>query len=395
MRKTDLHPSLQATAQAIPGKGGCYAVVPNPAPSSLHLPECAALFVMARRELDLLARTLTRCPYADRLLRSLNRREAVDSSQIEGTRTSFDDLLLYEMDVAADTSPVNADAGETLAYVAAATYGESAVRQHGQAALNRGLIRELHARLLAGQQPYTPGRFRTRQNHIGGLRIEQAVFIPPPPAEIERLMADLEALLQYQPDGNMVTSLLMRAAIAHAQFEAIYPFIDGNGRVGSLLLPLMFQAEGEPPIHLATFLKIRQRDYYHALREAQMRLNWSPWVKLFLECVIASCRHTELIVDELDALQLGWSAQLTERRKRRHATVWRVTELLAGQPVITAKEIARQLDVTFPAANDAIAELVALDILRPARTQKRNRVFHAHQVLNALHTGIDAVLEIG
>lgn len=348
---------------------------------------------MAARELGAISRTLERCPYAALLLRALNRREAVASSQIEGSHTSFDELLLYEMDLAGDIPQVNVDACETLAYVAAATYGEERVRQQGQAALNSQLIQELHGRLMGGQARYTPGHFRTIQNHIGGLSLEQAMFVPPPSTEVKRLMSDLETLLQYQPDGNMVTSILMRAAIAHVQFEAIHPFIDGNGRIGRMLLPMMLQADGEPPIHLATFLKIRQRDYYAALRDAQMRLSWAPWVSLFLECVIASCRHTGHIIEVLDDLQVQWSVQLSARRRRLDATVWRVADILVGQPVITANEVARQLSVTFPAANDAIADLVELDILRPSTAQRRNRVFQAHQVLNALHTGMDEVLE--
>lgn len=394
MRKSDLHPSLQTTALPVPQRSGCYAVVPHLVPGTIDVPECAALFMMAARELETIARQLGRCPYADLLLRALNRREAVASSQIEGSRTSFDELLLYEMDMLDDVPPVNADASETLAYVNAATYGDEQIREHGQAALNCNLIRELHGRLLNGQARYTPGQFKTAQNHIGGVRIEHALFVPPPPSEVDRLMSDLETLLQYQPDGNMVTSILMRAAIAHVQFEAIHPFIDGNGRIGRVLLPLMLQADGEPPIHLATFLKLRHRDYYDALRAAQMKLIWGPWVTLFLECIIASCRHTGQLIEEFDDLQARWSVQLKERRKRADATVWRVVDLLVGQPVITANAVARQLRVTFPAANDAIAELVALDILRPSTEQRRNRVFQAHQVLNALYMGMDAVLAV-
>ncbi len=393
MRKSDLHRSLQATAIAVPGKGGCYAVVPHPAPASVDVPACAAAFQMARRELDLLKGQLSRCAYADRLLRSLNRREAVDSSQIEGTRTRFDELLLYEMDLGDDANLGDADAGETLAYVDAATHGEEIVRAQGQSALNRQLLLDLHARLMAGNPRALPGRYRAGQTYIGGPRIENAVFIPPPPGEIEHLMADLENLLHYAPEGNLVSSILMRAAIAHAQFEAIHPFTDGNGRIGRMLLPLMLQAEGEPPIHLASFLKRRQGEYYEKLRAAQMRLDWTPWVGFFLDSIIASCRHTGQLIVEIDDIQAGWTEQLQARRKRRHATIWRVAELLPGQPVITAKEAARQLQVTFPAANDAIAELVEMDILRLSNAQRRNRAFQAHQILNAMHTGLDEVLQ--
>ena len=160
-----------------------------------------------------------------------------------------------------------------------------------------------------------------------------------------------------------------------------------------LLLPLMLKAAGQPPIHLATFLKVRQHDYYDALWQAQTRLNWTPWMTLFLECVVASCRHTVQLFSALKELQTYWRALLTEDGKRRDATIWKVTDLLLGQPVVTVNVVAERLGVTFPAANDAITALVALDILRPATAQRRHRVFHAHAVMNALYTGLDAVLD--
>jgi Fic family protein len=206
-------------------------------------------------------------------------------------------------------------------------------------------------------------------------------------------MDDLLGLLQYEAEGVAVTSILLRAAIAHVQFEAIHPFLDGNGRVGRLLLPLMFKAEGAPPIHLASFLKLRQQEYYNALLQVQTRLVWEPWIRLFLESVIASCRHTTRLFEDLQTIQGRWQSILTEQSKRRHATIWRVTELLLGQPVVTVNSIAGRLGVTFPAANDAVSELVALDILRPASQQRRHRVFQAHEVINALYTGLDAVIE--
>jgi Fic family protein len=159
------------------------------------------------------------------------------------------------------------------------------------------------------------------------------------------------------------------------------------------LLPLMFLAAGEPPIHLATFLKVRQSEYYDALLAVPMRLDWTPWLRLFLECVIASCRHTVQLFATLHALHRHWQEQLTKLRKRRHAAVWRLIDLLLGQPVITVNQVVRHLGVTFPAANQAVSELVALGILRPANNQRRDRVFHAHQVTNALYTGLDLVLE--
>lgn len=393
MRKTDLHPDLQETCVPIPGRSGCFAVVPPPVPTFIDVPSCHGLLVLARRELELLADTIRRNQhFADLLMHMLNRREAVDSSQIEGTRTGFDGLLIHEIEAGTADEVSDSDASATLNYVRAFMMGAREVEARGLQALDLNLIRSLHAQLMAGQDQYAPGRWRDRQNYIG-LRMETARYIPPPPSEVPRLMEDLSGLLQYEPEGVAVTSILLRSAIAHVQFEAIHPFLDGNGRTGRLLLPLMFQAENAPPLHLASFLKLRQQEYYDALLQVQTKLIWDPWIRLFLESVIASCRHTARLFDDLQALQTRWQGLLTDQSKRRHATIWRVTELLLGQPVVTVNSIADRLQVTFPAANDAVSELVALGVLRPATQQRRHRVFHAHEVMNALYTGLDTAIE--
>ncbi|MBS4097694.1 MAG: Fic family protein [Sulfuricella sp.] len=349
--------------------------------------------MLARRELDSLSETINRNEqYAGLVFHMLNRREAVDSSQIEGTHTGFDGLLIHEIEANTEDTKRDQDADQTLGYLRAFADGSRAVADHGQPALSLDLIQHLHATLLAGQERIQPGRWRDVQNFIG-TRMETARYIPPPADVVPRLMDDLGLLLHYEPDGVAEISILMRAAIAHVQFEAIHPFRDGNGRVGRLLLPLMLLADGKPPIHLATFLKVRQRDYYDALLDVQMRLNWSPWIRLFLETVIASCRHTVQLFGDLQTIQARWQAMLAEKAKRRHATIWRVTELLLGQPVVTVNVIAERLNVSFPAANEAVKELLALNILRPGNVQTRNRIFQAHEVMNALYTGLNAVLD--
>lgn len=393
MRKTDLHHRLQTTCVPIPGRSGCYAVMPDPVPTSVDVPGSHGLFVLARRELEALGEVIDRNKdFADLVFHMLNRREAVDSSQIEGTHTGFDGLLIHEIEAGTEDARPDQDADETLGYVRAFTLGSREVDCRGQAALDLDLIRNLHAELLEGQARVDPGHWRTIQNFIG-WRMETACYIPPPAGEVPRLMDDLAGLLQYDPDGVVEVSILMRAGIAHAQFEAIHPFLDGNGRTGRLLLPLMLKAAGAPPIHLATFLKVRQQEYYDALWQVQTRLNWTPWMRLFLESVVASCRHTVQLFADLRDIQDRWQGVLTERGKRRHAAIWGVTNLLLGQPVVTVNSVAQRLGVTFPAANDAIAELVDLGILRPANAQRRHRVFQAHEILNALYTGLDAVLD--
>lgn len=393
MRKSDLHPQLQATCVPIPDRSGCFAVLPLPSPMTVDVPASHGLFVLARREMELLTETIKRnAASAELVFHMLNRREAVDSSQIEGTHTGFDGLLIHEIEVGKKEAAPDQDAAETLGYVRAFMHGCREVEQQGQSALSTDLIQQLHAILMEGQARATPGRWREIQNFIG-TRLETARYVPPPAVVVPELMDDLQRLLQYQSDGVIEISILMRAGIAHAQFEAIHPFPDGNGRTGRLLLPLMLKAAGQPPIHLATFLKARQQDYYDALWRAQTRLDWAPWMTLFLECVVASCRHTIQLFAEMSRLQARWCGLLAEKGKRRHATIWKVTDLLLGQPVVTVNAVAERLGVTFPAANDAITDLVALDILRPASTQRRHRVFHAHEVMNALYTGLDAVLD--
>lgn len=393
MRKSDLHPTLQASCVPIPERGGCYAVIPPPVPTSVDAADSYHLFALASRELELLSSALQKnSEHAGLLLGMLNRREAVDSSQIEGTKTGFDGLLLHELRLGTEDAEPDDDASETFAYVRAFMLGTQAVDQMGQKALTQALICRLHAELMTDQSRYTPGKIREIQNYIG-VRLETARYVPPPAEVVEALLEDLEGLLQYQPDGPKEVSILMRAAIAHAQFEAIHPFLDGNGRTGRLLLPLMLQAAGQPPIHLATFLKVRQQEYYDALWQVQIKLNWSPWLQLFLEIVIASCRHTVFLLDTLHDLQRQWKAALTEKNKRKHAAIWRVVDILLGQPLITVNELSRRLEVSFPAANQAVEDLVAMDILRPLNDHQRHRVFQAHQVMNALYTGLDEILE--
>jgi Fic family protein len=393
VHKTDLHPSLQASCVAVPGRGGCYAVVPLPAPVSVDVPACWKLFVAARQELDRLAAAIIRNrEHAELLMAMLNRREAVDSSQIEGTRTGFDGLLIHELEASSAGATENPDAAETLAYLRAYMAGATAVEKHGVMVLGRPLICSLHQVLMQGHPKSMPGQFRDVQNYIG-LRLETARYVPPPPAEVPRLMDDLTSLLRYEPEGVMSVSVLMRAAIAHVQFEAIHPFRDGNGRIGRLLLPLMFAADGQPPIHMATFLKVRQQAYYDALFVAQTRLEWEPWIRLFLECVIASARHTTQLFDVLAAIRNRWHALLASQNRRKDAAAWRIIDLLVGKPIVSVPTLARQLGVSFQAANTAVEELERLEIIRRTNERRRNRLYQAHEVTNALYTGLDRVLE--
>jgi Fic family protein len=394
LNKIDLHPDLQSTCVPIPGRSGCFAVVPPLVPQRLNIPSCYGLLATAQSELQNLGNAIQENDaYAHLLMHMLNRREAVDSSQIEGTKTGFDGLLLHELEASSNkVEHKNKDSQETLAYLQAYMAGADAVHAHGQSAFDQSLLCVMHHTLLEGEPASMPGQIRDRQNFIG-LRLETATYVPPPASDIPRLLVDLAQLLQYKAEDVMEVSLLVRAAIAHAQFEAIHPFLDGNGRVGRILLPLMFLAEDQPPIHLATFLKVRKQEYYAALLAVQTKLDWEPWLRLFLECVIASCKHTMQLFGQLQKLQQQWQNKLADAGKRKHAASWRVIDMLLGQPMVSANSIVKKIGGSFGAANQAIADLVELDILRPANDQQRNRAFHAHEVMNVLYTGLDKVLD--
>ena len=387
MRVSDLHPTLRATAEPVPGRGGVFAVVPVLLPQSVDISGCEALFTQARFEHDQLQAELGQYPHVGLLLRMLNRREAVDSSQIEGTSTGYDDLELYEIDRHTESEAVN-DSEVTLAYVTAFHWGLQEVETRGREGLTLDLITGIHARLMDSQPDATPGVIRDRQNFIG-RNFTDARYVPPPVAMLPGLLENLQRFLQWDFDDRE-PSIFLRTAVAHVQFEAIHPFLDGNGRVGRLLLPLMFAAEHEVPIHLASFLKLRRDDYYAALLDVQMRLNWQPWLTLYLECVIASCRHTRQLVQNCMRLRAEWASNI---RVRSDSVVPRILDRLLGSPYVTVNDLAEQLNVSFPAANNAIQRLVEHGVLRPVSQQRRNRVFFAHQVTNLLMTGLDSALQ--
>lgn len=392
MRKTDLHPDLQKTAVPVPGRGGVFAVVPKPIPHRIDIDGSEFLFATASQEMERLKEALAGYPHATTLMRMLNRREAVDSSQIEGTSTGYDDLEIYELESAPDTgNEQKKDAADTFAYVTAFSNAQNWIRQKGMQGLTLEMLQVAHHTLMAGSPEKSPGSIRDRQNYIG-RSFADARFIPPPPDVVPRLLNDFVQFLQWDYDTEMPQSILMRTAIAHVQFEAIHPFLDGNGRLGRMLLPLMFEADDQIPIHLASFLKLRKDEYYDALIASQMKLNWKPWLTLYLECVIASCRHTRALVSNCQALRLRWSEEY--KAARRHAAIHKVLDTLLGFPYVTATTLASQINVSFPAAKNAIDQLVHGGTLRLCDNKiNGSSAYYAHEVVNILMTGLDAVLE--
>jgi Fic family protein len=201
-------------------------------------------------------------------------------------------------------------------------------------------------------------------------------------------MNDLESFLHYTPGEDDQMSIVLRMAIAHAQFETIHPFIDGNGRVGRLLLPLMLAAEGYPPIYLAGFLKSNKKAYYDALANVQLQEKWSDWVTFFATGVEAAAYESMMTAKELLAILDRWRIAVDELRLRSDSAINQLPELLIANPVVTVNQVKHVLGITFPTANTALVKLKEMGILEQTDRQ-RNRTFIASEVITLLDRPID------
>ena len=385
MRRADLSPAQRPFLVKCEAAPHCHALVAPPTPRRLPPdPDVAADVARARQALDGLATAVRLLPNVDMVTRTLARREAVQSSQIEGTRTRLPELLEYEATQGVDGLP--ADALVTERYVQALDHGLETLRDAGtRDALDTTLVRRLHATLMQDAPAHVqPGAYRREQAWIGTGRIEDAVFVPAPPGYIPACMDEFEtSMLRYAPreDEQWTLCIVAQVAIAHAQFETIHPFSDGNGRVGRLLMPLMLAADGHPPLYLSGMLLRHRRAYYDALADVQLQGDWRPWVRLLARAVVDACAASIAIAQDLEAIRVRWMAALDDLRA--HATARRLPTFLLGHPVVSVNQVAEALGISFPAANRAIDQLVARGILSEP-TRRRNRVFHAGEVIARL-----------
>ena len=382
------------------GKTGCYdvttagdetvrAFIPAPLPPDPplvlngHLQQLLERAVLSLGRLDSLTTLL---PDTELFLYTYVRKEAVLSSQIEGTQSSLSDLLLFELEETPGV-PVG-DVVEVSNYVAAMEHGLSRLRE-GFPLSNR-LLREIHGVLLArgrGSEK-DPGEFRRTQNWIGGSRPGNAVFVPPPPHEVQDCMSGLERFL-HADEGAPV---IIRAALAHVQFETIHPFLDGNGRVGRLLITfLLCHAEmlRAPLLYLSLYLKENREEYYHLLDRVRQEGDWETWLEFFLEgvrqtaegAVSTARRLVTLFQEDRDRIQM---------RGRAAGSALRVQDVLKQRPLTSLQEIRRRAGLSFPAASDAISLLFELGIARELTGKKRNRIFGYTHYLAILGEGTAA-----
>ena len=389
MRASDLSIDRRERLAPIPGRQNVKGVVPPPCPRALDILPVLAKLRAAEAAIAGMAAVAALLPHPDLVTRSLERREAVLSSQIEGTRTDLVQLLQYEATGSDDGLPP--DAEETLGYVRALDYGLRTVRQGGGTRhLTLDLIRHLHRLLVSGaayRHPEGAGAWRPGQNWIGGRRIEDATLVPPPATHLGDCLADLERFLQAGEDSVAELALPLRLAVAHAQFEAIHPFSDGNGRVGRLLPPLMMAAEGLPPLYLAGYLMTHRRDYYGGLAGVSLRGDWTGWLDFFLDAIASAAETEQATARGLLEVRREWEDRAA--KLRADSTARRLLDTLLGSPVQTVGSARTALGVSGQAANTGIAGLVKLGILREIEDSRRARSFQAHQILTVLERGRD------
>lgn len=380
MRATDLSPDRRARLEPVPEWPGAFSL--NPPPVDLDAIAPLRLLFEAQAALERLRMASAQLPNPDLITRTLSRREAVMSSQIEGTHAGLQDILEFEATQDAEGLP--ADSRITLDYVEALEFGLTTIRARGQEAFSIAFLQDLHRALMRHDTAYrdVPGEFRTVQNWIGGLRIQDARLVPPRPERIADTMEDLVGrVLRYEPQGNAYLHVIVRAALAHAQLETIHPFRDGNGRTGRLLIPLMLAAEGFPPLYVSGLLYRNRHDYFDALLEVQLRSRWAPWIEFFTQAVMLACEESMALAAQLVTLRDDWNRRVADRRA--DAASRKLVAVLIGTPVVTVNQVKRLLGVSFPAANNAVADLASVGILTGTARQ-RNRVFVAREAIAVL-----------
>ena len=296
------------------------------------------------------------------------------------------DLLLFEQD-GAPGLPMD-DVVEVSNYVAALEHGVARLR--GGFPLSNRLIREMHEKLMSRGRgsDQQPGEFRRSQNWIGGSRPGNAHFVPPPPALVEDAMSALESLF-HDPDAPY--PVLVTAALVHVQFATIHPFLDGNGRIGRLLIPLLLFDAGilqEPLLYLSLFFKQHRDEYYRLLDRVRMSGDWESWLDFFLEGVEMTAASA---VDTAHRLVALFKKDETQVRTSGRAvpTMLRVLQALYERPLLNLKEASRRSGLSFPAASKGMTGLVDLGIARELTGKRRNRVFAYDQYLAVLSEGTE------
>ena len=314
------------------------------------------------------------------------RKEAVLSSQIEGTQSSLSDLLLFEND-AAPGVPVS-DVQEVSNYVAAMEHGLKRLRE-GFPLCNR-LICEIHEKLLAkgrGSEKQ-PGEFRRSQNWIGGTRPGNARFVPPPPDRLAECLGAFEKFLNDEPER---TPTLIKAALSHVQFETIHPFLDGNGRLGRLLITLLFCHEKimrEPLLYLSLYFKQNRQTYYELLQQVRTDGDWESWLAFFVDAMRETARQAVSTASRLSEM-IRQDRERIRVLKKLAGSSLRVLDAMARKPLVTVAQINQETGIVSSSVSNALAAMAEIGLIKEITGQKRNRLFCYDRYLKILSEGTE------
>jgi Fic family protein len=364
---------------------GAFAFVPEPLPPSIQIEPLVGLLTEAAMhlgELNGIGRTLPN-PYL--LISPFQRREAVASSNIEGTVTSLSDLFLFE--AGADERARPPDTREVHNYVRAL---EKAITRLDELPVCLRLIREIHSILLTGVRRHRganipPGDFRPDQNWIDGRTVHSARFVPPPPNELASALDALEEFI-YEPVPSSIP-ILVHLALIHYQFEAIHPFPDGNGRVGRLLIPLILYEKGvmpHPLLYLSTFFEKHRDEYIDLLSEVSKTGAWREWIAFFLTGIRDQCEDTIVRARKLQDLQANYRERL--QQARASALLTRLVDIIFETPYVTIPRAQEKLGVTYRSAKQNVEKLLEANILSEFPIQRRPKIFLAAEVLSIIHS---------
>lgn len=355
---------------------GYDAFVPNPLPPDPALridSEMQSLLSRADRALGRLDGATSVLPNPDLFVTMYVRKEAVLSSQIEGTQASLTDILELEAKILRPDAP--ADGREVINYVEAMNHGLSRL---DTLPVSMRLVREIHSILMQGTRgkDKSPGELRRTQNWIGpaGCTLKDATFVPPAPDDMHRALTDLERFL-HSADPM---PLLIKVGLAHAQFETIHPFLDGNGRTGRLLITLLLCEQGvlaRPLLYVSHYFKQNRSEYYDCLQSVRENGEWEDWLKFFLRGVAIVADDATEVGRKIILLREEQRAAIQQRASRSVSSMLEAYESLFSVPYVSVRDVQQRLHCNYPAANSVVKQLVSMGILRSAVDRQRNRVF--------------------
>lgn len=359
---------------------------PEPAMNLVQLYPFLEKATLALAELNSIHKTI---PNTSLFIYMYVRKEALLSSQIEGTQSSFSDLILFERHQIPEVSLE--DVEEVSSYVKAINYGLQRLKEDFPLSLR--LLREIHSLLLSSTRGSSklPGEFRRSQNWIGGTRPGNALFVPPPIDYLDQCLSDFENFLH---DDTL--PVLIKAGLAHAQFETIHPFLDGNGRLGRLLITLLLCANGmldEPILYLSLYFKQNRHIYYELLQEVRTHGAWETWLEFFLIGVHASAKQAVNTAVQINSL-FEQDFQKVAQIGRARFSCEQALEYMKLLPQVAAPLLATELGMTAPTARSALNHLTALGIIKEISSKKRDKIYVYRNYLDILEDGAEPCEDI-